>query len=83
MTPTLIVALVLALIVLVVLSYYLVDWSALFGKGVIDCEGKGGICIKENCSDAGYEQELFEGKGCSMDGNFSKDYHCCLKISKK
>jgi len=78
-----IVAFIIGLILLVVLSYYIMEWSGLFGRGVIDCEGKGGICIKEECSDAGYEQELFKGKGCSMGDNFSKEHHCCLVISQK
>ncbi|MBW2966161.1 hypothetical protein KY342_03590 [Candidatus Woesearchaeota archaeon] len=76
LTFNMIIAAVLALVVLSVLVYFLMSRTALFKKGIGDCEAKGGKC-EASCPK---ERPISAFKGCYVGSEYKEDYNCCVKI---
>jgi len=65
---------VIALVVLSVLIYLLLSRTALFKRGIGDCEAKGGEC-KESCP---ADKPISAFKGCYVGNEYKEDYNCCI-----
>jgi hypothetical protein len=75
---TTIILAVLAIIVLIILILIFTGKISLFGQGLASCENKGGICMKDKCSDK--EMAEIKGTDCEKLTNNASPY-CCLSIT--